>query len=64
MDKNKSNWHIMLFLTLWDYRTTVKTATGFTLFQMVYGLEAIFPIECEIPSLKLTVQLLPETSAL
>jgi hypothetical protein len=34
------------------------------LFQLVYGLEAIFPIECEIPSLKLAVQLLPETSAL
>jgi hypothetical protein len=27
-------------------------------------LEAIFPIECEIPSLKLAVQLLPKTSAL
>ena len=39
-------------------------ATSFTPFQLVYGLEAIFPIECEIPSLKLTVQLLPETSTL
>ena len=27
-------------------------------------MEAIFSIECEIPSLKLVVQLLPETSAL
>ena len=27
-------------------------------------MEAIFPIECEIPSLKLAVQLLPETSTL
>ena len=54
----------MLFLALWAYRTLVKTATGFTPFQLVYGLEAIFPIECEIPSLKLAVQLLPETSVL
>lgn len=38
--------------------------TGFTLFQLVYGLEAIFLIESEIPSLKLVVQLFPETSAL
>ena len=30
----------------------------------MYGLEAIFLIECEIPSLKLAIQLLPETSAL
>ena len=64
MDKNKSNWHIMLFPTLWAYRTLVKTATSFTPFQLVYGLEAIFPIECEIPSLKFVVQLLPETSTL
>ena len=54
----------MLFPTLRDYKNSVKTTTGFTLFQIVYGLEAIFPIECEIPSLKLAVQLLPETSAL
>lgn len=54
----------MLFPTLWAYRTSVKTATDFTPFQLVYSLEAIFPIECQIPSLKLAVQLLPETSAL
>jgi hypothetical protein len=40
----------------------VKTATGFTLFQLVYGIEAVLPIECEIPSLKLKVELLPHTS--
>ena len=64
VEKNKSNWHMMLFPALWAYRTSVKIATSFTLFQLVYSLEAIFPIECEIPSLKLTVQLLPKTSAL
>ena len=54
----------MLFPALWAYWTSVKTATGFTQFQLVYGVEAIFPIECEIPSLKLVVQILPDTSAL
>jgi hypothetical protein len=34
------------------------------LFQIAYGLEAVFPIECQIPSLKLVVQLLPDTSPL
>ena len=29
---------------------------------MVYGLEATLPIKCEIPSLKLAVELLPNTS--
>jgi hypothetical protein len=30
---------------------------------LVYGVEAILLIECEIPSLKLAVELLPNTSA-
>ena len=59
---HKSNWHLMLFPALWAYRTSVKDATGFTPFQLVYGLEATLPIECEIPSLKLAVELLPNTT--
>ena len=42
----------------------MKTDTGFTPFQLAYGMEYIFPVECEIPSLKLVVELLPETSSL
>lgn len=64
IDKNRSNWHVMLYSALWAYRTSVKTATGFTPFQLVYGMESIFPIEYEIPSLKLAEELLPETSGL
>ena len=37
-------------------------STGFTPFQRVYGLEAMFPIECEISSLKLAIELLLATS--
>jgi hypothetical protein len=54
----------MLFPALWAYWTLVEIATSFTSFQLVYHVEAIFPIECEIPSLRISVQLLPETSAL
>jgi hypothetical protein len=54
----------MLYSTLWAYRTSVKTATSFSTFQLVYGLEAVLPIECQIPSLKLAVQLLLDTSPL
>ena len=61
---HKSNWHLMLFSALWAYRTSIKDATGFTPFQLVYGLEATLPIECEIPSLKLAVELLPNTTPL
>jgi hypothetical protein len=60
---HKTSWHMMLFLALWAYRTSVKSAMGFTPFRLVYGVESILPIECEIPSLKLAVKLLPNTSA-
>ena len=53
----------MLFSSLWAYRTSVNSTTVFTPFQLVYGLEAILPIECKIPSLKLAVELLPNTYA-
>ena len=59
---HKSSWHLQLFSALWAYRTSVKSVTRFTPFQLVYGLEATLPIECEIPSQKLVVELLPDTS--
>ena len=43
-------------------KTSAKTAMGFTPFQLIYGLEAVLPIECEIPSLRLTVKLLSHTT--
>jgi hypothetical protein len=61
--ENKTSWHLQLFSTFWAYNTTVKTTTGFTPFKLVYGIEVVLPIECEIPSLKLKVELLPHTSA-
>lgn len=59
---HNTNWHTMLFSAPWAYRTIFKTSTGFTPFQLVYGLESVLPIECEIPSLKLAVELLSNTS--
>jgi hypothetical protein len=60
----KSNWNLMLYSALWAYQTFVKTTTGFSPFQVVYWLEAVLPIECQIPSLRLAVQLFPDTSPL
>jgi len=62
--QSKTNWHIMLYPALWAYRTAVKTATGFSPYQLVHGVESILPVECEIPLLKLAVELLPDTSPL
>ena len=61
---HKTNWHHMLFSALWAYRTSTKTATSFTPFRLVHGVESILPIECQIPSLHLMVELLPDTSPL
>jgi hypothetical protein len=52
----------MLFSTLWAYRTEVKTTTCFTSFHLVHGIEATLPIECEIPTLCTSIDLLPDTS--
>jgi transposase InsO family protein len=64
VSQSNSNWHIMLYPALWAYQTLVKTTTNFSLFQLVHSVELILPIECEIPSLKLAVELLPDTSDL
>ena len=54
----------MLYPTLWAYRTAVKTATDFSPYQLIHGVEYVLPIECEIPSLKLAIEILPDTSSL
>jgi hypothetical protein len=51
----------MLFSALWAYRTSVKFSIRFTPFRLFYGLESILLIECKIPSLKLVIELLPNT---
>jgi hypothetical protein len=62
VNKHKTNWHHMLFFMLWAYRTAVKNATSFTPFHLVHGVEATFPIECEIPTLCTTFEILPDTT--
>ena len=42
----------------------VNTAIGFSPYQLVHGVESVLPVECEIHSLKLAVEILPGTSAL
>ena len=44
------DWHEMLPFALHGYRTTARTSTGATPFSLVYGMEAVLPIEVQIPS--------------
>ena len=62
--QSKMNWHIMLYPALWAYRTAVKTATSFSPYQLVHGVESVLSVKCEIPSLKIFIELLPNTSTL
>uniref|UniRef100_A0A2N9HWS0 Integrase catalytic domain-containing protein n=1 Tax=Fagus sylvatica TaxID=28930 RepID=A0A2N9HWS0_FAGSY len=48
-DYGKS-WSSHLADTLWAYRGSTKTATGFTPFSLVYGTDAISPTELLVPS--------------
>ena len=50
------DWHEMLPFALHGYRTSVRTSTGSTPYQLVYGMEAVLPIEVEIPSLRVIME--------
>ncbi|XP_060216433.1 uncharacterized protein LOC132643913 [Lycium barbarum] len=50
----KGKWRETLSEVLWAYRTIPKTSTGETPFSLVYGMEALIPIEVGEPSLRFT----------
>ena len=54
----------MLYPTLWAYRTNVKNAMAFYPFQLIHVVEAVTLVECKIPSLKISIHVLPDTTEL
>ncbi|XP_075099306.1 uncharacterized protein LOC142176130 [Nicotiana tabacum] len=50
LEESKGNWPEVLLGVLWDYRTTAKTSIGETPFSLVYGAEALIPVEIREPS--------------
>jgi hypothetical protein len=49
------DWHEMLPFALHAYRTVVRTSTGATPYTLVYGMEAVMPLEVENPSVRVLV---------
>ena len=47
------DWHEILPFALHGYRTSARTLMGATPYSLVYGMEAVFPIEVQIPSLRI-----------
>ncbi|KAA0056060.1 uncharacterized protein E5676_scaffold451G00780 [Cucumis melo var. makuwa] len=56
ISKSKWDWQERISEALWAYRTTYRSFTGVTPYSLVYDVEVIFPLEREIPSLRMAVQ--------
>ncbi|KAL0292482.1 UNVERIFIED_CONTAM: hypothetical protein Sradi_6987100 [Sesamum radiatum] len=56
MSKSKRDCHEKIGEALWAYRTTHRTATQATPYSLVYGVEAVLPLESQIPSLRIGIQ--------
>ncbi|MCO5576635.1 hypothetical protein L7F22_030450 [Adiantum nelumboides] len=54
VESKPKRWDNFLDGAIWAYRTTYRDATQFTPFYLVYGQEALQPIELNIPTIKLT----------
>ena len=55
VSRTKRDWEEKLGECLWAYRTTVQTPTKATPFSLVYGAEAVLPLEIQIPSLRVAL---------
>ncbi|PKI58253.1 hypothetical protein CRG98_021335 [Punica granatum] len=56
MTVNYKDWHEMLPFTLLAYRTSIRSSTGATLYSLVFVIEAVLPVEVEIPSMRVLAQ--------
>ena len=55
--KSRTDWELKLNSALWAYRVAYKTAIGTTPFNLVFGLDAILPLEFLIPTLRVVKEL-------
>ena len=56
IDATSRDWHLQISPALWAYRTSIHNPIGATPFSLVYGSEAILPIEIELPSLRISLK--------
>ena len=54
---HRRDWVDMLPEALWAYRTTWRNTKGHTPYELVYGKQVLFPIEFQIQTFKMAVQL-------
>ena len=56
MTDTYKDWHEKLPYALWGYRTSVRTSTSATPYSLVYGMEAVLPVEVELASLRVMAE--------
>ena len=49
-------WSAHLTNVLWAYKSSLKTATRFSPFSLIYGTEAISPVELVIPTPRVVLE--------
>ncbi|XP_077221658.1 uncharacterized protein LOC143855424 [Tasmannia lanceolata] len=52
-----------LLYALWAYTTSIRSSIGLTPYSLVYGMEAVLPVELRIPSLRRVLRSFPEVGA-
>ena len=52
MVKTSWDWLEKLSFALWDYRTSFRISIEATPYSLVYGMEAVLPVEIEMGSLR------------
>ncbi|XP_011627845.1 uncharacterized protein LOC105421591 [Amborella trichopoda] len=55
VSSTKKNWHEKLPEALWAYRTLTRSASDSTPYSLVYGSEAVIPLEIQLPSLCIAI---------
>ncbi|CAL5332221.1 unnamed protein product [Camellia sinensis] len=55
MDEFGGTWPEQLIVALWAYRTSKRKPTQATPYSLVYGSEAVLPIELEMPSTRMAL---------
>ena len=53
LDEAKEKWEDELPHVLWSYRTNPRRSIGETFFSMMYGVEAVIPLETEFSTMRI-----------
>ncbi|PKI75864.1 hypothetical protein CRG98_003779 [Punica granatum] len=56
MTVNYKDWDKMLPFALLAYQTSIRSSARATLYSLVYGIEAVLPVEVEIPSMRVLAE--------